>query len=178
LRAPGLGNTVLVVHATHLGTWVVLARLAGATGLGMLLGIDRELDGHEAGIRTHALLALGSALFGAISVGAFGAYVVASKSATNVTVDVSRVASYVAAGVGFLGAGTILKKGDRVKGLTTAASLWVTAAVGLAAGLGFWPGAVAAALLAFAGLVSERPVKWLRARSRVSENGSAPTQGQ
>src|SRR3954452_17732213 len=125
-----------MVHPAHLDTLDVIARLAGATGLGMLLGVDRELDGHEAGVRTHALLALGSAIFGAVSVGAFGDYVT-TQSASNVTVDVSRVASYVAAGVGFLGAGTILKQGDRVKGLTTAASLWVTAAVGLAAGVGF-----------------------------------------
>ena len=107
-----------------------------------------------------------------LSVGAFGAFVARSQ-ASNVTIDVSRIASYVVAGVGFIGAGTILKRDDRVKGLTTAASLWVAAAVGLAAGLGLWSGAVAGALLAFATLVAERPVEWLRHRFGVHE--PAPT---
>ncbi len=129
----------------------------------MLLGVERELDGHEAGVRTHGLLALGSALFGAISVGAFGAFVV-EGTRTNATVDVSRVAAYVAAGVGFIGAGTILKDHEHVKGLTTAASLWVTAAVGLAAGLGFWAGALGAALFALVALVSDRVAGWLHSR--------------
>src|SRR3954468_10214820 len=124
-----------VIHPAHLSTLVVIGRLAAATGLGLLPGIERELDGHEAGMRTHALLALGAALFGTISVGAFDEFI--GSSASNVSFDPSRVASYVVAGVGFLCAGTILKRDNeaKVKGLTTAASLWVAAAAGLAAGL-------------------------------------------
>ena len=167
MRPPVSGNNCCVsaLEAAHLDAAVVLGRLAGATGLGLLLGIDRELDGHEAGARTHALIALGAAVFGAISVGAFGQFAVVGKP-VNVTVDVSRVASYVAAGVGFIGAGTILKTGNHIKGLTTAASLWIAAAVGLAAGLGLWSAAVAGALLAFAALVADRPIGWLSARLR------------
>jgi putative Mg2+ transporter-C (MgtC) family protein len=168
---------VAALEAAHLDAAVVLSRLAGATGLGMLLGIEREIDGHEAGVRTHALVALGAALFGAISVGAFGEFAVVGKQA-NITVDVSRVAAYVPAGVGFLGAGCILKSGHHIKGLTTAASLWIAAAIGLAAGVGLWSGAIAAALLAFTALISERPFAWLRARRGSGDrNGSQSEAG-
>lgn len=148
--------------------WVVALRLAGATLLGFVIGIEREVAGHEAGARTHALLALGAGVFGAVSIGAFGDFVVAS-SQTNVRVDVTRVASYVAAGVGFLGGGAILKRESGVRGLTTAASLWVAAGVGLAAGLGFWAGAIAGAVLALVTLVAERPVRWVRKQLRGPE---------
>ncbi|HEY3832961.1 MAG TPA: MgtC/SapB family protein [Acidimicrobiia bacterium] len=169
----GNNSHVSALEAAHLDAAVVLGRIAGATGLGMLLGVERELDGHEAGVRTHALLALGAAVFGVISVGAFGQFAVVGKPA-NITVDVSRVAAYVSAGVGFLGAGTILKTGDHIKGLTTAASLWVAAAVGLAAGVGLWSAAVAGALLAFAALVAERPFAWLSTRLRSRRRDTEP----
>ena len=175
MRPPVSGNNcrVSALEAAHLDAAVVLGRLAGATGLGMLLGTEREFDGHEAGVRTHALVALGAAVFGAISVGAFGQFAVVGKP-TNITVDVSRVAAYVSAGVGFLGAGTILKTGNHIKGLTTAASLWVAAAVGLAAGVGLWSAAIAGGLLAFVALISERPVGWLRRRVGPREHDPQP----
>lgn len=138
-------------------------RLAAAAALGAALGVEREMDGHDAGVRTHALLALGAGIFGVLSVGAFGSFI-ADTASSNVRVDVTRIASYVAAGVGFLGGGAIVKGPDRVRGLTTAASLWVAAAVGLAAGLGFWAGAVAGAVLALATLLADRPLGALRER--------------
>lgn len=132
-----------------------------------MLGIEREWRGHAAGARTHMLLALGSAVFGVLSVGAFASFA-AARATTDVSMDPTRIASYVAAGVGFLGGGTILKEGDRVRGLTTAASLWTAAAVGLASGLGFWPGALIATGIAVVTLVAERP---LRAATRRPPGG-------
>jgi uncharacterized membrane protein YhiD involved in acid resistance len=124
----------------------VLLRLVVAGLFGAAIGLERELDGHDAGIRTHALLAIGSALFGTISAGAFGAFL-GPRATNDVSFDPSRVASYVAAGAGFLGAAVILRRGENVKGITTAASVWVAAAVGLAAGLGFWSGALIATVI-------------------------------
>jgi len=152
-----------MVDAAHLDWATIVLRLAVGGGLGLLIGIEREIDGHEAGARTHALLALGAALLGAISVGAFGDFA-ARRATTNIQIDVTRVASYVAAGIGFLGAGAIMKRGSGIKGLTTAASLWVAAAVGLASGLGFWAGAIAGAALALAALLADHPLQWLRMR--------------
>jgi putative Mg2+ transporter-C (MgtC) family protein len=153
----------MALDAAHLEWTTIVVRLAVGGGLGLLIGIEREIDGHEAGARTHALLALGAALLGAISVGAFHEFVV-RRATTNVQVDVTRVASYVAAGIRFLGAGAIMKRGSSIKGLTTAASLWVAAAVGLASGLGFWAGALAGAFLALAALLADHPLHWVLTR--------------
>lgn len=105
----------------------VLIRLALAGLLGALLGIERETKGKAAGVRTHMLVAMGSAMF-----------VLVSDLFTIGPADMSRVLQGVTAGVGFLGAGTILKGSaeSQVKGLTTAAGIWMTAAIGVAAGLG------------------------------------------
>jgi putative Mg2+ transporter-C (MgtC) family protein len=157
---------VSVVDAANLSELEVIGRLAVAMAAGSVLGLERELDGHDAGLRTHALLALGAGVFGVISVGAFGAFA-SDTAGGNVSLDVTRVASYVAAGVGFLAGGSIVKNGDRVKGLTTAASLWVCAGVGLAAGLGFWVGALAGAGLALIMLLLDRPLTRLRRRHRM-----------
>jgi putative Mg2+ transporter-C (MgtC) family protein len=116
-------------------------------------------------VRTHSLLALGAALFGLLSVSAFSDFVT-SRNDTNVTLDVSRIASYIPAGIGFLGGGVILKRRNRVKGLTTAASLWVVSAVGLAAGLGAWLAACTGAAICLLGLLAERPLERLMARLR------------
>ena len=116
----------------------ILLRLALAALLGALLGIEREAKGKAAGVRTHMLVCMGAAMF-----------VLASQQSGIVPADMSRVLQGVIAGVGFLGAGTILK-GDaesRVQGLTTAAGIWMTAAIGVAAGMGKEATAVLAALL-------------------------------
>jgi putative Mg2+ transporter-C (MgtC) family protein len=141
----------------------IVGRLALAALLGGALGLEREADGHDAGLRTHVLLSLGSALFSVASVGAFDEFI-GRRETTNVNVDVTRVAAYVAPGVGFIGAGVIVKnaRGGRhaglVRGLTTAASLWTAAAIGVAAGLGFWVGAVTSAVIALVALVVMRPL--------------------
>jgi len=145
-----------LADAGNLSTWETIARLAVGLGLGAVIGVEREYDGHEAGVRTHALLALGSALFGVLSVGAFAEFI-GTRDSTNVTIDVSRIASYVVAGIGFLAGGAIVKNSnsDRVRGLTTAGSLYVTAGVGLAAGLGFYIGAIVGTVASFIMLALE-----------------------
>jgi putative Mg2+ transporter-C (MgtC) family protein len=147
----------------------IVGRLLLAALLGGILGIERELDGQDAGFRTHLLLALGAGLFGAISAGAFTDFV--STSATNVQVDVTRVASYVAAGIGFIGGGAILKHRGHITGITTATSLWTGAAVGLAAGLGFWVGAVATTVIALLALRALKPLSnWLERHASASSD--------
>lgn len=111
--------------------WQVFLRLAAAVGAGALIGLDRELRRKPAGLRTLALVALGSAVFILETVGATGG------AATDGT---SRVIQGVVTGVGFLGAGSILRgtSEDSVRGLTTAASIWLAAATGIACGLAQW----------------------------------------
>ena len=142
----------------------VVLRIALAVLLGGLVGLEREFSHQRAGLRTHITVAVGAALFGVLSVHGFDAYV-QPRGDSNYQIDVTRVASQVVVGVGFLGAGAILKEGATVRGLTTAASLWATAAIGLAVGLGsFVAGAVAtgALLLSLVGL--RAPRRWVRRR--------------
>ena len=110
-------------------------RLGAALVLGGAIGLERELTGQVAGLRTHMTVALGAALFGIVSAYGWNEFTQV-RAQTNVQVDVTRVASNIVTGVGFLGGGAILKDGATVRGLTTAASLWVTAAVGLCVALG------------------------------------------
>lgn len=116
----------------------VLVRLTMAMLLGALIGYERELSDSAAGLRTHMLVALGSALF-----------VLAPQQAGIEPADLSRVLQGVVAGIGFLGAGAVLKlKADgEIRGLTTAASIWATAAIGITAGLGLEATAVLATLM-------------------------------
>jgi putative Mg2+ transporter-C (MgtC) family protein len=132
----------------------VVLRLLLAALLGALLGLEREHAGKAAGVRTHMLVAMGGALFVLVPLqGGMGGE------------ELSRVIQGVVAGVGFLCAGTILKARDNddVQGLTTAAGLWLTAAIGVAAGLGREATALLSALLAFGVLSLERPIRrWMK----------------
>lgn len=123
----------------------VALRLAGAAVLGGVMGLEREWLQKPAGLRTHMLVALGSAMF-----------VLAPREVGMDGADLSRVMQGVATGVGFIGAGTILKVASarRIEGLTTAASLWLAAAVGLAVGAGLWWLPFVSAVLALVILVS------------------------
>jgi putative Mg2+ transporter-C (MgtC) family protein len=105
------------------------ARIIIAAGLGAIIGLEREIHGHPAGIRTHMLVSLGSAIFTILSIHGFG-------QGPGTGIDPTRIAAQIVSGIGFLGAGAILKDGIVIRGLTTAASLWATAAVGLGAGAG------------------------------------------
>lgn len=109
-----------------------LLRIALAGVLGGSIGLERELREREAGLRTHLLVSVGAALF--TIAGAYGF--------DSANVDPTRVAAQIVTGIGFLGAGTIIRQGFSVRGLTTAATLWVVAAVGLASGAGYYSGAV------------------------------------
>jgi putative Mg2+ transporter-C (MgtC) family protein len=128
----------------------VCVRLVVALALGALLGYERESVGASAGLRTHMLVSLGSALF-----------VLVPLQAGMTLEQVSRVLQGITAGIGFLGAGAILKLHDenQIKGLTTAAGIWLTAATGVAAGLGLEATAVLSALLAWVVLAMLRTSK-------------------
>ena len=155
----------------QLSNMELIGRLLIAAVLGAAVGAEREIDGQDAGVRTHLMLALGAALFGLISVGAWDHFA-ATTNATNYRVDVTRVASYVAAGIGFIGAGTIIKHAGGVRGLTTAASLWVVAAVGLACGVGFLVPAVTATVVALLSLFALKPFVGLARRLGENRRGS------
>ncbi|WP_127582466.1 MgtC/SapB family protein [Paenibacillus koleovorans] len=110
------------------------ARLLLAVLLGGLVGLEREQNNHAAGLRTHILVCLGAALIMLLSMYGFNEFV----DEYNVRMDPARLAANVITGIGFLGAGTIVFNGSSISGLTTAASLWVVAAIGLAVGAGFY----------------------------------------
>lgn len=113
-------------------------RLLIAVVLGALVGYERERAGKPAGVRTHGMVSLGAALFAVVSLHGFGE-----------ASDPARVAAQIVTGIGFLGAGAILHQRGSVQGLTTAASLWVTAAIGLAVGVGMLLMSLATAVLVF-----------------------------
>jgi putative Mg2+ transporter-C (MgtC) family protein len=112
----------------------ILLRLAVALILGAVVGFEREQKEHAAGLRTLALVSLGCALFTIISAYGF----LELLTIPHTTIDPTRIASYIVAGIGFLGGGTIFlsRQNEKVKGLTTAATIWVIAAVGIACGIG------------------------------------------
>ena len=116
--------------------WVLIFRLFAAGLLGGIIGLEREFRAKEAGVRTHFIVALGSALFMIISEFAF----------EGKQHDAARVAAQVVSGIGFIGAGVIIFQRNAVRGITTAAGLWVAAAIGLACGDGMFSVAIAAAI--------------------------------
>lgn len=119
-----------------LNIWTVIIRIVLSTVMGGIIGIERFKQGRAAGMRTHILVALGAALASMM-----GIYLHEVLGYTN---DPARIAAQVISGIGFLGMGTILIKGRfQITGLTTAAGLWATAAIGLALGIGFYSGAIA-----------------------------------
>ena len=123
-----------------------------------LIGFEREYHGHAAGLRTHLLVAIGSALIMTISLYGFPAFFSGDPR------DPARLAAQVVSGIGFLGAGTIIQTGTDVKGLTTATTLWLAMAIGLAAGSGNFIIVIIATALAFVSLVSLRKIEKLASR--------------
>lgn len=124
----------------------LILRLVLAMILGALVGLEREMHDRPAGLRTHMLVCIGAALFAIISLSVGDA-------------DPARIAAGVVTGIGFLGAGAIFRSKDHIKGLTTAADLWVVAAIGLAAGVGEYMLALIAALIVFLVLFGGRKLK-------------------
>ncbi|SHF09023.1 putative Mg2+ transporter-C (MgtC) family protein [Seinonella peptonophila] len=142
----------------------ITLRLFLAALLAGLIGWERERDNHPAGFRTHILVCVGSALIMLISVYGFGEFM----NSPNVRFDPSRIGAQVVSGIGFLGAGTIIRQGVTVSGLTTAASLWVVAGIGLAVGAGFMFGAVLATALVLVSLeVLNRVDQWALRKNRL-----------
>jgi putative Mg2+ transporter-C (MgtC) family protein len=146
--------------------FVAVFQLALAALLGGLIGLDRERRQHEAGLRTHILVCTGACLFTVLSILGFPSG------------DPSRVASQILPGIGFLGAGTILKSGRNIHGLTTATSIWITAAVGMAVGTGAWFLALCGTLMIWFVLsilhrVERHKVKEQQASTTASENEPA-----
>jgi putative Mg2+ transporter-C (MgtC) family protein len=116
--------------------WEEILRLGGALLIGFLIGLEREISRKPAGLRTHMLVSMASALFTILSLSsAFG----------DGAADPTRIASQIVIGIGFVGAGVIISSGGQIRGVTTAASLWITAAMGMAMGLGEYLLAVVAA---------------------------------
>lgn len=126
-----------------LGQAEMLIRLILAMALGGFIGFEREFNNHAAGFRTHILVCMGSALIMLLSVYGFSTFV----GEANVRIDPARLATAVITGIGFLGAGTIQLTGKSITGLTTAASIWVVAAIGLAIGAGFYFAAIISTVL-------------------------------
>jgi putative Mg2+ transporter-C (MgtC) family protein len=126
--------------------WEVLVRLLVAAGLGGAIGIERELREREAGFRTHLLVSMGAALFTLVSAYAWSDFSFTARG--GVTFDPTRIAAQIVTGIGFLGAGAIIRQGATVRGLTTAATLWVVAGIGMASGAGFYWAAITATGLA------------------------------
>jgi putative Mg2+ transporter-C (MgtC) family protein len=147
-----------LADAFSLGWDGTLLRLAVAALLGGAIGLERELDEKAAGLRTHMLVAAGSALFTLVGAYGFSSFLQHGKV---VSYDPSRIAAQIVTGIGFLGAGVIFRQGFTIRGLTTAASLWLVAAIGMAAGAGYWAGAV---LATGVGVVSLRPLEWVKER--------------
>jgi len=117
-----------------------LLRVVVAAGLGGAVGLERELREREAGFRTHLLVSVGSCLFTLVSAYGFHEFLVGGGNI--VRTDPTRIAAQIVTGVGFLGAGAIIRQGFSVRGLTTAATLWVVAAIGMASGAGYYSAAV------------------------------------
>ena len=131
-------------------------RISVALVLGIALGTEREYHGHPAGLKTMALIAVGSCLFTVLGL----------EPAFGNRVDPTRIAAQIVTGVGFLGAGAILRQGLDVKGLTTAASIWVVASIGMATGFGYYPIAAFTTVLVIVMLLAIRPleIRFLRNR--------------
>ena len=128
--------------------FLVATRLILAAILGAVIGIEREIKNRAAGFRTHIIVSVGTCLIMLIGIDGIG------KFSSDTARDTARIAGQVISGIGFLGAGTILQKKNAVTGLTTAATLWLSAAIGLAVGIGYYEGAIIATVICLVTLIS------------------------
>jgi putative Mg2+ transporter-C (MgtC) family protein len=136
--------------------WDILLRIAVAAVLTGVIGLERERRERAAGLRTHMLVGVGSALFTIVS--AYGWTDFGFSGSSGIVFDPTRIAAQIVTGIGFLGAGAIIRHGVSVRGLTTAAGLWVVAAIGMAAGAGYYSAALIATGIVLVGL---GPFRWL-----------------
>ena len=128
--------------------FLVATRLILAAILGAVIGIEREIKNRAAGFRTHIIVSVGACLIMLIGIDGIGEF------SSDTARDTARIAGQVVSGIGFLGAGTILQKKNGVSGLTTAATLWLSGAIGLAVGIGYYEGAIIATVICLITLVS------------------------
>lgn len=150
----------------------MIVRLLIAIALGSLVGLEREMMGKEAGIRTAMLVSAGAAIFTMISIAIPSVVGITSENLVNVLPD--RVVSNIVVGIGFLGAGIIIKTGEHVRGLTTAAVVWVTASIGALVGLGLIQFAMASAAILTGMLIFLRKLdiyRLIRPKGAVESNG-------
>jgi putative Mg2+ transporter-C (MgtC) family protein len=151
----------------------LLVRIVVAAALGGIVGIERELRDQPAGFRTHMLVSMGACLF--TLVGAFGFQQFTGGTDTHrIQADLTRVASQVVVGIGFLGGGTILRHGANIRGLTTAASLWITAAIGLTVAMGYFFLATMTSLLAVFTLAALKPIERMILDRKVKQEDEPP----
>ena len=137
----------------------ILFRIVAALVAGGLIGLERSHRGRPAGFRTHALVCLASSLLMLVTV--YESHWIPRESAARVILDPTRMAQGIMTGIGFVGAGAIIKEGFTVRGLTTAASIWITAAIGILTGIGFYFAALIGTLLVVGTLSTFR---WIEAR--------------
>jgi len=138
-----------VVGAVRIDDTDLVLRLLTAVVLCGIIGFERSTRDEVAGLRTHALVGLGAALFTLVSAYGFADFATARSPQP----DPTRIAAQIVSGIGFLGAGAIIRQGVTVRGVTTASSLWIVAAIGMAAGAGFFVGALVSTFLVLVVLV-------------------------
>jgi putative Mg2+ transporter-C (MgtC) family protein len=167
-----------VPDVPSLGWPEVLLRLTLAAVLAGIIGIERELRDRDAGLRTHLLVSVGAALFTLVSAYGFSDFV---RSGGRTSVDPTRIAAQIVTGIGFIGAGAIIRQGLSVRGLTTAATLWIAAAIGMACGAGYYTAAAITTAVVLASLwplriVAQRfldPPRTQRLRVDLASGGKA-----
>jgi putative Mg2+ transporter-C (MgtC) family protein len=149
----------------NLDLWEVALRLAVAAALTGAVGLEREFRERAAGLRTHMLVGVGSALFTIVSAYAWGDFIFDRTLGT--AFDPTRIAAQIVTGIGFLGAGVIIRQGLSIRGVTTAAGLWVAAAIGMAVGAGYWGAALIGTGVVLVGLGPLRMAEgWVVRRRR------------
>lgn len=151
----------------HMPLWDAALRLGASLFFAGLIGWERESKGRSAGLRTHMLVSLGAAGFALLGMEMEATAREAAGRAQSL--DLTRVIQAVAAGVGFLGAGAIIQSGGKVKGLTTAASVWVVSAIGIACGIGLW---AVALLMTVMSLITLTVLRWLEPAGTSSDRAS------
>jgi putative Mg2+ transporter-C (MgtC) family protein len=152
-------------HIPDISLGEVALRLVIAAALTGAVGLEREFRERAAGLRTHIMVGVGSALFTLVSAYGFNAFL--ESGASVVRADPSRIAAQIVTGIGFLGAGAILRQGLSIRGLTTAAGLWVAAAIGMAVGAGYYSAALLGTGVVLVGLGPLRLVEdWVMTRRR------------
>ncbi len=140
-----------------MSAWTLILRVLAAAGLSGVIGLEREMHGRPAGLRTHVLVGIGAALV--MASGEAVVQLVAARA--GIQIDPGRIAAGVITGIGFLGAGTIIRVGDWIRGLTTAASIWYVAALGIVAGQGLYGLALGGTAIGLAVLTA---LDWAEAR--------------